>query len=169
MFEQSRLNILRKKGFNIYIVANFDDPHNNRSTAEYRKMGIKMINIPFARSPFSRKTLSNFLKLRKAIRLINPDIVDCHLAVVGVLCRLACWFEQKRKIIYSPHGFFFYEGCPKRNKIIYKSVEYFLARKTDALITINKEDYANSKQMRVRGKAYYVPGIGVKTEEIHRL
>lgn len=169
MFEQSRLEILKKKGFNIYIVANFDDVHNNRNTMEYKKMGIKMINIPFARSPFSWKTFSNFVKLRKTIRVINPDIVDCHLAVVGVLCRLACWFEQKRKIIYSPHGFFFYKGCPKRNKIIYKTIESFLARKTDALITINREDYANAKQMRVRGKAYYVPGIGVKTEEIYQV
>ncbi|MBO5908441.1 MAG: glycosyltransferase, partial [Clostridia bacterium] len=58
----------------------------------------------------------------------------------------------------------FYKGAPKLNWMLYYPVEKWLARYTDALITINKEDYelAGSKlTLRGGGKVYYVPGVGI--------
>lgn len=41
-----------------------------------------------------------------------------------------------------------------------------MARYTDAQITINQEDYAAAQKFPLRGKAYYVPGIGVDVKKI---
>ena len=47
--------------------------------------------------------------------------------------------------------------------MIYYPIEKILARFTDAIITINKEDYYIAKKFRLRakGKVYYVPGVGI--------
>lgn len=52
--------------------------------------------------------------------------------------------NEKIKVIYTAHGFHFYKGAPLWNKLVYYSVEKFLAGFTDALITINEEDYRNA-------------------------
>ena len=44
-----------------------------------------------------------------------------------------------------------------------------MARYTDALIVTNLEDYEAAKKMKVRGKAYYVPGVGVDLDSIRNL
>lgn len=59
-----------------------------------------------------------------------------------------------------------YKGCPLKNRVIYQTAETFLARYTDAQITINQEDYAVAQKFPLRGKAYYVPGIGVDVKKI---
>ena len=41
-----------------------------------------------------------------------------------------------------------------------------MARYTDAQITINREDFAAAQKFPLRGKAYYVPGIGVDVKKI---
>lgn len=53
-----------------------------------------------------------------------------------------------------------------KNRLIYQTAETFLARYTDAQITINQEDYAAAQKFPLRGKAYYVPGIGVDVKKI---
>ena len=51
------------------------------------------------------------------------------------------------RVIYTAHGFHFYKGAPKLNWILFYSIEKFLAKYTDTIITINSEDYsiANKK------------------------
>lgn len=165
-FERENINLLKELGYKIYLIANFYDKKFNKKISEVTNMHVELINIPFERSPFKIATINNYILLKNLIKKNNPDLVDCHLAVVGVLSRLACWNNKNTKIIYSPHGFFFYKGCSTFNKIVYKSIESILAKKTDALITINKEDYENARKMNVRGKAYYVPGVGVDVDTI---
>lgn len=54
------------------------------------------------------------------------------------------------------------------NSFIYKNIEKFLAHWTDALVTINEEDYESAKYFRLNenGKLYHIPGIGVDTNRI---
>ena len=92
------------------------------------------------------------------------DAIHCNTPSGGVLGRLAGKKCKVRKIIYQAHGFHFYKDAPKKNWLIYYPIEKWLAKYTDALITINNEDYelAKSKfQLRHNGKVYYVPGVGI--------
>ena len=74
-------------------------------------------------------------------------------------------------MIYTAHGFHFYQGAPLINWLVYYPVERVCGKFTDKLITINQEDYhrANSWSLRNNGKIYYVPGIGVDLEEIQNI
>jgi glycosyltransferase involved in cell wall biosynthesis len=72
------------------------------------------------------------------------------------------------KVIYTAHGFHFYKGAPLINWLLYYPVEKWLARYTDALITINQEDYDLARRkmkLRKGGKVYYVPGVGIDSEK----
>lgn len=165
-FERGNISLLKELGYKVYLIANFVDEKFNHKYDELQKLDVEFVNISFERSPFKLVTIKNYVRLKRLIINELPAIVDCHLAVVGVLSRLACWNVKNVKVIYSPHGFFFYKGCSIFNDIVYKNIETLLANKTDALITINREDYDNAKKMKIRGKAYYVPGVGVNVNRI---
>jgi glycosyltransferase involved in cell wall biosynthesis len=52
--------------------------------------------------------------------------------------------------------------------MLYYPVEKWLAHYTDALITINSEDFELAKtklKLRKNGKVYYVPGVGIDTAQ----
>jgi len=66
-------------------------------------------------------------------------------------------------MIYTAHGFHFFEGAPLRNWFLYYPLEWISAFGTDVLITINKEDYRRAKRFHA-GTAKYVPGVGVDVE-----
>ena len=72
-----------------------------------------------------------------------------------------------KNVLYQAHGFHFYKGAPKLHNFIYRNIEKFLARFTDSIITINKEDFEAAQKFRLRndGKVYYVPGVGVDIEK----
>lgn len=132
--------------------------------------GIKMNEIPFVRSPYNFKNLHAYKALCKLIRDKNFDTIFCHEPVGGVMGRLA-GRKNHCKVIYTAHGFHFYKGAPLLNWLLYYPVEKWLARYTDALITINREDYALAKRkMKLRngGKVYYVPGVGIDREKFSK-
>lgn len=93
-------------------------------------------------------------------------LVHCHTPMGGVVGRLAANAEHVRPVMYTAHGFHFYKGCPLQNRLIYEPIESTLAHITDAQLTINREDYAAAQKFKLRGRAYYVPGIGVDVEKL---
>lgn len=90
----------------------------------------------------------------------------CHSPIGGVVARIA-GHRTKTKVIYTAHGFHFYQGAPVMNWLVYYPVEKVLSRWTDVLITINHEDYARAKKKFHAGKTYYLPGIGINLERFH--
>ena len=56
----------------------------------------------------------------------NNDIVHCHTPIGGIHCQ-TCWTKSSEKMvlrmIYTAHGFHFYDGAPKKNWIIYYPIE----------------------------------------------
>lgn len=126
-----------------------------------QKHGLIMNEIPFSRSPYS---ISNIKCLRQLITLIKKnkyDVIHCHEPVGGAMGRVAGYFTDC-KVIYTAHGFHFFQGNKWINNFIYKNVELFLARFTDVLITINDEDYQAAQRFSLKagGKVYKISGIG---------
>ena len=119
-------------------------------------------DIPFERSPFKTGNIEAYKEQKKVIDEGHYDIVHCHTPVGAALTRLAAEDARKKdtKVFYTAHGFHFYDGAPLVNWLTYYPVEKYLARKTDVLITINKEDYNRAKKFRA-GKVVYVPGVGI--------
>lgn len=79
---------------------------------------------------------------------------------------LTCGVEFK--IGYSPERInpgdkvHIYKGAALKNWIVYYPVEKIMARFTDVLITINKEDYERVKKFKAES-VEYIPGVGADT------
>lgn len=125
--------------------------------------------IPFERNPLKPGNIKAYLMLKAVIDKGNYDIIHCHTPVGAVLTRLAAQDARKKGVIviYTAHGFHFFNGAPLINWLVYYPIEWWLARKTDVLITINKEDYHRAKRFKA-GKAVYVPGVGVDINKFRK-
>lgn len=121
-----------------------------------------MHEVKFERSPFSLRNISAFYKLNALVKRRKYDVIFCHEPVGGAMGRLVGHLNHC-KVVYMAHGFHFYKGAPKKMKLFYY-VERFLARWTDVLITINKEDYQSSLSFKAKKKVL-TNGIGVDTSK----
>ena len=100
-------------------------------------------DIEIQRAPFSLKNIKAYIKLKEIIKCNNYDIIHVHTPMGAFLGRLASIKARKNgaKVVYTAHGFHFFDGAPLKNWVIYYSIEKILARFTDTLVTINMEDY----------------------------
>lgn len=131
--------------------------------ADEIKYGIKIHQIDFIRTPYDPRNIKAYKQIKKLIKEENIDFIHCNTPIGGVTGRLAGKKCNIYPVIYEAHGFHFYKGAPLLNWLIYYPVERWLAHYTDALITINKEDFDRAQKMRLRnlGSSYYVPGVGI--------
>lgn len=130
--------------------------------SELRQKGVVLHHVPILRSPFHTENIAAYYKLKKIINTEDFDIIHCHTPVGAMLTRLAARNVRKNgtKVIYTAHGFHFYKGAPFKNWLLYYPAECLLARWTDVLITINKEDYCRALKLKA-DKIVYVPGVGI--------
>ncbi|MEH7356000.1 glycosyltransferase family 4 protein [Neobacillus drentensis] len=124
-------------------------------------------NIPVQRSPFKFKNIHSSFQLKKIIEQNKFDIIHCHTPMGGVISRLAGRNARKAgtKVIYTAHGFHFYEGAPIQNWLLYYPIEKWLCNYTDCLITINNEDYHFAKKHFKNKQIEHVYGVGVNTSK----
>lgn len=167
--EINNVKILQEMGYEIHYATDLHNVVYGTDNRVLRNTGIITHQIDFVRSPFSRDVGKSYLQLKKLMLSEKFDLIHCHMPMSGVIARVAA--EKVRKlsgrnipVLYTAHGFHFYTGSPLRNWIYYP-VERFLARYTDRLILINHEDYHRGKKFPIRGKAEYVPGVGVKVPQ----
>ena len=125
-------------------------------------------NIPFERNPLKPNNLTAYKALKNVIDREEYSIIHCHTPVGAMLTRLAARQARKQgtSVIYTAHGFHFYEGAPLINWILYYPVEKWLSRYTDVLITINKEDYKRAENFKA-GRICYVPGVGIDLKKFN--
>lgn len=155
-FHLPYLKWFKEQGYEVHVAANSTDDVDIPNCDVFH-------NINFERFPFSKSNLKAYGDLKEIILKNYFDIIHCHTPVASVLTRLAARTAKSTTVIYTAHGFHFYDGAPLLNWLIYYPVERFCAKFTDKLITINTEDYerANQWSLRNNGKVYYVPGVGV--------
>lgn len=167
-FELNDIRILQELGYEVHCATNFEG-ETMRADAEntLKEHGVICHSIPIERSPLRLKeNLNAYRALKSLLKKEHFAGVHCHTPMGGVVGRLAANATHTAPVLYTAHGFHFYKGCPLKNRLIYQTAETFLARYTDAQITINQEDYAAAQKFPLRGKAYYVPGIGVDVKKI---
>ena len=129
-----------------------------------------VFKVDFARSPFSMtKHLKAYRQMKKVIAEGNYDAIHTHSPVGSIITRWAAKSAHKKgvKIIYTCHGFQFYEGGPKRDWRLFFPVEKRLARSTDLIITINTEDFEMAKR-RFACPVKMIDGAGVDTAKFKK-
>ena len=134
---------------------------NQEVRPEIIDMGCKIHILDFQRSPININNYVAYKKLKKIIRNEKYELVHTHTPVASAIVRLACKNVKDIKVFYTAHGFHFFKGAPLKNWLIYYTVEKWLSRYTDVIITINKEDYKRAKKSFKAKKVEYVPGVGL--------
>lgn len=122
----------------------------------------KFIELPFERSPLNKGNLKVYGQLKKIIDRGDYDLIHCNTPVGGMLGRLCARSARKKgtRVVYTAHGFHFFNGAPAKNWLLFYPAERFLSRFTDLLITINGEDFRRAQTFHAR-KAVMVNGVGV--------
>ena len=131
---------------------------------EVEKIGVTCWEIPFARSPYSPANLQAFLRLRDLLKEHHFDLIHVHTPVAAFLGRYLAKKTNQGSVLYTAHGFHFYEGAPLRHWLLYYSAEKLAVKWTDGLIVMNQEDFeAAQKRLGFREghNLFFVHGVGV--------
>ena len=162
-FSVTAVEAAKRLGYEFHLAGNFSGTPDEKILNDEKTYGVNIHQIDLTRSPYSSKNITAYKQLVKLINEEGIEYIHCNTPVGGLLGRLAGKKCKVKKVIYQAHGFHFYKGAPLKNWLIYYPIERWLAHYTDALITINKEDYERAQVFRLRnnGKVYYVPGVGI--------
>lgn len=165
-FEKNDVKIMQEMGYEIHYASNFRNPVYTFDTRDLEKQGIRLHHINVAKSP--AKIGCNCRAIRQLKKIIDEEritIVHCHNPMGGVAGRIAAHMSKlKPYVIYTAHGLHFYRGAPLRNWLFYYPVERFLARWTDSIVTINREDYClvrDKFRLKQGGMVSQIHGVGV--------
>lgn len=168
-FEKNDVKLLKQMGCQIHYASNFTNPIYAFDKTELEKNEVALHQIDIEKSP--AKINKNIKAIKQLIKIIDEndiDIVHCHNPMGGVAARIAARAgKRKPQVIYTAHGFHFYKGAPIMNWLLFYAAERFLARYTDIIVTINREDYIRAKKFRLKknGEVYLIHSVGVDKEK----
>ncbi len=165
-FSYSSILAAQNLGLEYHIACNWDYPSIKDKQADEKKYGVRIHQVDFMRNPLHPGNIKAYRRICRLIRDEKYQVVHCNTPIGGALGRIAAKRFGIKTVIYQAHGFHFYQGAPFSSWLLYYPIEKLLARFTDSLITINREDYALAREkmrLRKRGKVAYIPGIGIDT------
>lgn len=155
---------LESKGYYVECACSITGDFYHNLVTQYE---VKMNQICFKRSPYNISNIKAYRDLKKIVQEKNFDAVFCHEPVGGAIGRLV-GHKMHCKVLYMAHGFHFYKGAPLINRCLYYTVEKFLSRYTDVLITLNEEDYQAALKFHSK-KVFKVNGIGIDTSKFSKI
>lgn len=152
------IKYLLEDGNEIEVASNIDV----ELASEFRDMGVKHNKIDFSRNPFTLRNKRAYRQIKELQKNSKFDVVHVHTPIASFITRLALR-DENIKVIYTAHGFHFYNGAPIINWMLYYPLERIAARWTDTLVTINSEDLerANKFKLRNKGKVVLMHGVGI--------
>lgn len=125
---------------------------------DLKAKGLNMIELPFGRGMFALGNIKAYSRLKQLVKNNKYDFIFCQQSVASVFARLV-GKKYNIPVIYTVHGFAFAEGNNPIKNIIYKTVEKYLSRYTDIMITMNDYDYSVAKLWN--NNVYKISGIGL--------
>ena len=144
-FHLDYINALRSEGHEVFVMAKGEG-------VDY--------NIPFEKKFFSPKNRECRKNIRKIIREENFDAILLNTSLAAFHIRLACP-KKRPRIVNLVHGYLFsrHTGFIKTKILLF--CEKFLRSKTDAIITMNRDDLniANKNRLSKKG-IYFTRGMG---------
>lgn len=172
-FNMSNIEILQSLGYTVDVVADFTNPglmskdKVERLKKQLEERAVRAIDVAVPRSLNPKNIICAYRRIKQIIDKGHYQLIHCHSPIGGVLCRQAAKKERKKgcRLIYTAHGFHFYDGAPLINWLLYYPIEKHYSRYTDILITINNEDYKRAANEFYARKTLKIPGVGVDTEK----
>ncbi len=128
-----------------------------------------LYDVAWSRSPLNpRNLLGTARNVRETVVRGRYDVVHVHTPIAAFVTRYALRTlpaASRPTVIYTAHGFHFYEGQSMLPHALYRTMERAAARWTDHLVTINAQDHAAALALGTidAERVHLIPGIGVDT------
>ena len=129
--------------------------------------GFKLHELPPARwsNPL------NWWKIYRGLRLLLQtggfDLMIVHTPAMSWIARPAARGLVPANIYFS-HGLPFAPEQARIHHLVFRCIEKFMSRYTDAIIVMNSDDVAACRKYgltRANGQCFYVPGVGVDVDK----
>ena len=159
------INMLLDNGYEVHCACSIDKPVDE----ELQRRGVKIFEVPFSRNPLGIGNIKAFIKLEELQRINNYDIVHVHTPIAAIYGRLLKLSFPSLRTIYTAHGYHFLKGGSKLGWLLYYPIEKIMAKFTDVIININKEDYEITKEKLRPKKCYLLNGVGLDLREYKKL
>lgn len=171
-FLQNDIRILKDMGYEVHCAGNASNKNQEENRSNFEDIGTQFHQIDFSsNSPLSRQSLRAYKQVKKLLKQYEFDVIHCHTPIAGAVVRVAAQpYRVSRgcRVIYTSHGFYFHKGSSKKTWIIYYTIEKIMTIFSDAIITINNEDYQVAKKMWAK-KVYHINGVGCNTEKYNNI
>lgn len=161
----------RAKGWRVDGLANMPSDNGQGTdsalVARWRESFDRLWDIQWSRNPLKP---GNMLMAPREVRELvlreGYDLVHVHTPVAAFVTRLALRKLRKTgkpRVIYTAHGFHFYQGGPRLKGAFFRRLEKWAGAWTDYLVVINREDEQAALRYGIvpRERLRYMPGIGV--------
>lgn len=125
-------------------------------------------DIHWSRNPLSPSNGRAAQEIRTLVESHGYDLVHVHTPVASFVTRWALRRVSSAQLVYTAHGFHFYNGGHPIKNLAYRSVEKTAGPWTDHLVVMNDEDLAAVGRYSIvaSDKVSYVPGIGVDIDKM---
>lgn len=162
-FHRPLAKLLHENGYEVHVAAKDNLAEKNGLQLDFAD---KIFNVNFARSPFSKNNLTAYKQMKTILSENHYEVIHCNTPMGGMITRLTAnkYRKQGTQVFYTAHGFHFYDGAPKKNWLIYYPIEKSMAKRTDKLITITKEDYKLAQE-KFKTDVYHVHGVGANSQK----
>ena len=101
-------------------------------------------DVNWSRNPLDPRNLwTTPGQIRGLVTREGYDLVHVHTPVASFVTRYALRDLRRRgavRVIYTAHGFHFYQGGPRLRGGVFRGLEQLAGRWTDYLVVINRED-----------------------------
>ena len=124
----------------------------------------RIYDIQWSRNVFDpRNLLAGISRVKEVVAEEDYDLVHVHTPIAAFVTRYALRNNYKAKVIYTAHGFHFYQGGSAIKNAVFFNLEKLAGKWTDYLVTINREDETAAKKHNFlpTERIYYTRGIGV--------
>lgn len=137
-----------KRGNEVYLITGPSEGPEGKLLDKLSGLGYEVIIVKDMVRPIKPLAdIKAYLKIKKILSNIKPDVVHTHSAKAGIIGRLAGWKikgsyhadEQKRllpAVVHTIHGLAFHEYQEKWLHKLYVGIERFTANRCDAIICV---------------------------------
>ncbi len=150
-FHLDYISALRSEGHEVYIMANGDG-------ADF--------NVKFEKKMLSLKNLQCQREIKRILKREKFDAVILNTTLAAFNIRFVMPKKNRPRVVNIVHGYMFPFKMRSIKDRIFFLCEKLLAKKTDALVVMNTEDYTIAKKYKLSlGPTAFIYGMGAEVAE----
>lgn len=113
-FERQNVELLEAMNIEVHYASNLKNVVYEDDEDVVSELGVIYQDIPITQSLADiGANLKAIIALRKLIKAENINIIHCHTPTGGLVARMACLGLKDVYLIYTAHGFHFYNGASR--------------------------------------------------------